>query len=574
MSKRRAERLEEDENSQKRAKEILERVNSICCPITCEVMEDPVILYGDGQSYERSAIVEWLEKQQTSPLHGSALDEAGATLKPNIILRTTIDAMLKESRAAQEALADPAALREGALVEMHSLKGATELNGLPGELGPFDAQTGRFVVTVLSSGASVKVRSTNLRRRYAPDEDSAAAMQLAIETKETLSNARQVGGSYLASGPTPGISGEILTESRAKLERAIELDFGCGLAHRVLADVAADERDFGKMVKALTRAAANGGGTEARIALAGAHGRLEQVQKERDILASVLESEPRNFLVRFFLAQHLICVGDDESATLTLRYTTFAGPNNVPPFAFEYAVDQLKAIYRRQGLCGTFDTATAGLREMLTYLERHAGRVNPEYKFLITGQLAEVLLLAGASGSAEYATLEALQKAEDVAGCALRAMSALSAPPGQTVSWAWHSYGRLAELVGDAHASAHNAEAAVPCYERAMECLELAAAAWKEDRASRQHLKNLPMKIKALVPGSGIGFWKEGDVDYMGIDNTDGKYCEDMKRMLIRDMECNDPSLQDGNAATEAALRRSADRRPDPFARAPAPSED
>ncbi|CAG9316645.1 unnamed protein product [Blepharisma stoltei] len=43
-----------------------------CCPITGELMEDPV-LAPDGQSYERAAITAWFQRQKTSPLTGENL---------------------------------------------------------------------------------------------------------------------------------------------------------------------------------------------------------------------------------------------------------------------------------------------------------------------------------------------------------------------------------------------------------------------------------------------------------------------------------------------------------------------
>ena len=41
------------------------------CPITCEIMEDPVVA-ADGHTYERTAIAEWLEHHDLSPLTGYA----------------------------------------------------------------------------------------------------------------------------------------------------------------------------------------------------------------------------------------------------------------------------------------------------------------------------------------------------------------------------------------------------------------------------------------------------------------------------------------------------------------------
>ncbi|KAL6056360.1 Ubox domain containing protein [Balamuthia mandrillaris] len=58
-----------------------------CCPITNDVMEDPVVA-ADGQCYERSAIEEWLQKNDTSPLTGAKLETK--VLYPNYSLRSRI----------------------------------------------------------------------------------------------------------------------------------------------------------------------------------------------------------------------------------------------------------------------------------------------------------------------------------------------------------------------------------------------------------------------------------------------------------------------------------------------------
>jgi len=58
------------------------------CPITLEVMRDPVIA-GDGHSYEREAIERWLQGHRTSPLTGRALPHAN--LIPNHSLRGLIE---------------------------------------------------------------------------------------------------------------------------------------------------------------------------------------------------------------------------------------------------------------------------------------------------------------------------------------------------------------------------------------------------------------------------------------------------------------------------------------------------
>ena len=56
----------------------------ITCPITQEVMRDPVATV-DGQTYERSAIEHWLRDHNTSPLTGEVL--AMKMLIPNHTVR-------------------------------------------------------------------------------------------------------------------------------------------------------------------------------------------------------------------------------------------------------------------------------------------------------------------------------------------------------------------------------------------------------------------------------------------------------------------------------------------------------
>ena len=58
------------------------------CPITCAVMEDPVI-DPDGNSYERKAIEEWLTRYAASPITRNAL--SADQLIPNRALRASIE---------------------------------------------------------------------------------------------------------------------------------------------------------------------------------------------------------------------------------------------------------------------------------------------------------------------------------------------------------------------------------------------------------------------------------------------------------------------------------------------------
>ena len=61
------------------------------CPLTQELFVDPVIA-SDGQTYERAAIAEWLEKYECSPKTGVHMDD---TLTPNDELRQLIHSMRK-----------------------------------------------------------------------------------------------------------------------------------------------------------------------------------------------------------------------------------------------------------------------------------------------------------------------------------------------------------------------------------------------------------------------------------------------------------------------------------------------
>ena len=62
------------------------------CPLTQEIFKDPVIAR-DGQTYEREAILEWLQIHPCSPITGAPMD---ATLVDNVELREIIKAMRKK----------------------------------------------------------------------------------------------------------------------------------------------------------------------------------------------------------------------------------------------------------------------------------------------------------------------------------------------------------------------------------------------------------------------------------------------------------------------------------------------
>ena len=66
-----------------------EAPNFLVCPITQEVMEDPVFT-SDGHTFERSAIESWLSNNCTNPMTGSEMPDKNLT--PNFAIREACDA--------------------------------------------------------------------------------------------------------------------------------------------------------------------------------------------------------------------------------------------------------------------------------------------------------------------------------------------------------------------------------------------------------------------------------------------------------------------------------------------------
>lgn len=61
------------------------------CSITHEVMSDPVILAGTGQTYERKSIERWLRTHSTDPLTNKVLMGNDRVLIPNYSMRHAIE---------------------------------------------------------------------------------------------------------------------------------------------------------------------------------------------------------------------------------------------------------------------------------------------------------------------------------------------------------------------------------------------------------------------------------------------------------------------------------------------------
>ena len=60
----------------------------LICPLTHELMVDPVMLYGSGQTYERAPIERWLATHDTDPMTGVLLDSPmDKTLRENVLVR-------------------------------------------------------------------------------------------------------------------------------------------------------------------------------------------------------------------------------------------------------------------------------------------------------------------------------------------------------------------------------------------------------------------------------------------------------------------------------------------------------
>ena len=68
---------------------------AMCCPITCEVMSDPVMA-ADGHTYEKTAIEAWLAAHDTSPITNLVLDHKA--LVPNHALRQSIEQLERRGK--------------------------------------------------------------------------------------------------------------------------------------------------------------------------------------------------------------------------------------------------------------------------------------------------------------------------------------------------------------------------------------------------------------------------------------------------------------------------------------------
>jgi len=93
------------------ASEAAEVPDDYICPITAEIMSDPVSTL-DGFTYERTAITEWLRTKDTSPFTGTTLESK--SLIPNYSLRSVIRSFVEARVAAAAAPPPPSVLPSAA----------------------------------------------------------------------------------------------------------------------------------------------------------------------------------------------------------------------------------------------------------------------------------------------------------------------------------------------------------------------------------------------------------------------------------------------------------------------------
>ncbi len=89
------------------------------CPITCEVMIDPVIT-ADGHTYERKAIEDWFSRQKngtvTNPMTNEPLENA--KLIPNIALRSVIEHYKKVNPIFEKAMCNKQIISDAQLAKI------------------------------------------------------------------------------------------------------------------------------------------------------------------------------------------------------------------------------------------------------------------------------------------------------------------------------------------------------------------------------------------------------------------------------------------------------------------------
>lgn len=71
--------------------------SGLCCPITKDLMSDPVVLISDGYTYERAAITKWLEQNEISPMTEAPLQHKD--MVPNLTMRSAIQLLIPSANS-------------------------------------------------------------------------------------------------------------------------------------------------------------------------------------------------------------------------------------------------------------------------------------------------------------------------------------------------------------------------------------------------------------------------------------------------------------------------------------------
>ena len=70
---------------------------ALCCPITCALMREPCLVTKTGNTFERSAIIRWIEDKGTSPIDRT-LHLTLNDLAPNRALRAMVEDWIEQRR--------------------------------------------------------------------------------------------------------------------------------------------------------------------------------------------------------------------------------------------------------------------------------------------------------------------------------------------------------------------------------------------------------------------------------------------------------------------------------------------
>ena len=84
---------------------VLEEVeipSAYVCSISGELMRDPVMIVGSGNTYEREEIAKWLSTKSTDPLSNMVIPAKDQVLVPNVALRSAIDEFVQHIKGSRQ----------------------------------------------------------------------------------------------------------------------------------------------------------------------------------------------------------------------------------------------------------------------------------------------------------------------------------------------------------------------------------------------------------------------------------------------------------------------------------------